>query len=333
MKRKQQQAVSSQEIGNCKKGVGNALELTHLFGKQDYHSAWASPEAFSRYVEDLDKKKAWHESGWELDNSKGNFYGTKNMDDALDLAQNGWKEGADQVEALRRRTLAANPLRVQPVRYDIAGSFPNVPRAVSGNIMNMRTIDLTKSRKRPILTLVSDMSCHCGISKDAISNRAAVVAAIIDQVEAVGYTCEVLSIAPTKGGYGGDGFKAQTSVLVKDAGQPADTKRLAFGLGHSSMFRRMIFADWGTEPSCKEGLGYSLGHGGNEVNVAEANERHMYVLPSAGRKSELFETPEKAATEGLAYMLDQLRGQNCPPFKHLTPLLTEPKKKRKLILE
>lgn len=303
--------------------IGNAAQIAHLIKGRHYHSTWSSPEAFARYIQKADKKTAWNDSGWYLGNAE--WSGTETMDEALDLALNGWKEGAEKVEKLINKIHALHPIRKKPVKYAMAGALPDVPRAVSGNIMNMKDLGSAASRKRPIITLLCDMGVNCGVSAEAITNRAAVVAAVIDQIESAGYACEVVSTALTSG-WGKGGFNAATSVMAKDSNQPVDLKRLAFALGHSSMFRRLIFADWGLEPSCHEGLGHGLGHCGVGFNLTpEDRAKHIYELPSIEDHWRKYDTDDKAMTEGLAHTVRELQLQSCPAF----PALSKEEKEKK----
>lgn len=298
--------------GDCKV-IGDAPDINRWTPGLTYHSTWSSPEAFSRHIRSLDESKAWQDAGW--DDGDGGFRGTKTMAEALDLAQEGWKEGGNLVARLRDTISAMHPLAPKPIVYGIVGSTPNVPRAVAGNILNMRTTDLSRSRKRPIITLWSEMSSLCHVDKDAISNRAAVVAAIIDQIESVGFSCEVISSASTDCRWTTNSPRMATSVMVKEAGQGADAQRLAFGLGHSAMFRRMVFADWGSDHDNKR-IGKGLGSG-HPVKKESLLEQKIYYLPGAGSNEKAFATEAAAATLGLQYMINILRTQGCPAFPKL----------------
>ncbi len=296
---------------------GNAKDLHEFIpafpeGQEGYHSTWRTPEAFYEHVSKLDRSKAWSDAGWEHDK---NWSGTSNMDEALSLAKNGWKEGMEQVERTRTRTMAQNPVRPQAVRYGIAGTVPNVPRAIAGNIFNMKEHAPHKSTRRPVITLVSNMAANCGVPAVQISNRAAVVAAIVDQIESAGYATEVLATSTTKG-YG-KGFSSAVTVCVKKSDQYADVNRLAFALGHVSMFRRLTFADWGTDASNRSGLGSGLGSN-NEIKPTEdMNFRNIYSLPSPERMGELFKDEETASTKGYDYLINSLRKQKCPALPPL----------------
>lgn len=291
---------------------GDALYLERYVPGTHHASCWESPESFAKYIESLNRSSAWHDSGWEHGDD---FSGSKNMEDTINQCRYGWPEGAAAADKIRSRVLAENPIRKEPVKYGIAGSFPNVPRAIAGDPMNMRVMDAIKTKKKPVITLVSNMSCPWYIGAESISNRAASVAAVIDQIESAGYCCEVVAVATTCSGWGTDkGFISTVSVLVKPSHQPVDIGRLAFGLGNSGMFRRMVFADWGSEQTCRK-LGNGLGHVYDLQPNEDFKEKNIYFLPQLKDK-DMFKTPEKCATEGVAYLLDALTEQGCPPFKN-----------------
>jgi len=291
---------------------GDALYLERYVRGTSHASCWESPESFAKYIETLSKSRAWHGSGWE---EGDDFSGSRSMQQTIDQCRYGWPEGAAAASKIRDRVLAENPIRKEPVKYGIAGAYPNVPRAIAGDPMNMRVLDATKTKKKPVITLVSNMSCPWYVGAESISNRAASVAAVVDQIEAAGYCCEVVAVATTCSGWGEDkGFISTVSVLVKPSHQPVDIGRLAFGLGNSGMFRRMVFADWGTEQTCQK-LGHSLGHVYNLEPDADFKEKNIYFLPQL-TESDMFKTPEKCATEGVTYLLDALTEQGCPAFKN-----------------
>lgn len=296
------------------KMIGNAQELQYVFAPEEkdkgtsklFESYWTSPEAFARHVEEMDPKKAWCDDCWTEGNPK--WYGTDNMEQAVQLAQTGWEEGVLKVEALQKNILVRHPLQLKPVQYGIAGAYPNVARAIAGDPFNMRIPDLAKASKRPVLTLLSDIGTNCGGKAEALLNRAAVVAALVDQIEAAGYSTEVVAFA---GVYSwADSTKVRIYVQVKNSNQPVDIARLAFGLGHPGMFRRLSFAEFGHD-SFTEGLGDRLGS--HMDHGKTASDKVFIVPPIQGTNK--FNTEELAATEGVEYIIDKLKEQGFPPFK------------------
>lgn len=303
------------------KVVGNARHLEHLFpspeeGVKTFQSFWSSPEAFAEEVASFDKKKAWQDAAWEGDDD--GWYGTKTLEEAIELVRSGWKEGVDQVARVQGKVLARYPLQRKPAKYGIVGSVPSVPRAVAGNPLNMQIMDPKKASKRPIITLVSDIAALCNHTGTEMINRAAVVAALIDQIEAAGYCCEVITAAYSTNNWSGAGMRYQAHIMVKESNQPVDIARLAFGLGHAGMFRRLIFAEKGIHQFNKD-LGGGLGctqkmKVGSDVQKSLAN-KNMYVIPSI-QGTTCFETEEKAETEGVEYILKALRAQKFPVFDY-----------------
>lgn len=283
--------------------TGNSPNLNDLVPDLTWHSTWKSVESYARYVEGLSSAKAWSTAGWRYGED---FHGTKTMKEALHLAQNGWKEGIDRIDKISKMISALNPILTKPISYGIAGATPNVPRAIAGNPLNMRQLDSAKSRRRPVITILSDMAESCVVSKDQITNKAATITAVIDRIEATGFSCEVIACCTSKR----EKYRCATSVMVKEGGQPLDVGRLSFGIGHSAMFRRLIFADWGSEATAQNGLGGGLGYAAGFGPSEELADKNVYVVPGGGMKN--FIDEKTSAETGIKWILDCLKSQGCP---------------------
>jgi len=299
------------------KEVGDAPNITRLLDEKinckTFLSSWSSPEKFAAHVQDGSEADCWY-NGSVYRDGDADFSGVSTVAEAVDLCFNGWAEGGALIEKTRGYVRALNPLSPKMVKYGVAGTTPNVPRAIAGNILNMRLPDRVVSKKKKTITLVYNMCESGGQSKDAISNKAAVTAALIDEIEAKGFSCEVIACAMTSN-Y--NSFKALTSVCVKESHQPVDVNRLAFSLGHSAMFRVMFFADWQKDDFC-EPLGYGLGCVDSTRPSKELNEKQIYTITSGWRKNKipinLFSDLDKSATEGLNAIVSELQRQGCPAF-------------------
>jgi hypothetical protein len=302
---------------------GNAIELESILPQpsKDFKkvstSYWSSPEAMARTIQTWKMNDAWHASGWKNDQGDG-WYGTNSMEDAVKLAMEGWPEGAVAASKFLDRIRAKNPIQLKRVKHAIVGAYPNVPRAISGNPLNMRTPDIAKASRRPIITFLSDTCVSWDHGSNELTNRAAVVAAIIEQVEAAGYACEVFVFSKSTGNGGmwffdaGDKSIVVTNwVQVKNSNQPVDIARIAFGLGHPAMFRRFMFAIEGYH-KFNEQLGSSLGRV-STIGLKGLAEKNIYVLPSV-QSTNAFKTEELAETEGLEYIVDSLKEQSFPLF-------------------
>lgn len=310
--------------------VGDAPNITRLIDindckdyyesyKTDYpnrptfRSSWSSPEAFAGHIQRMSGSSWYDGSVWKSMDKR--FSGVDNLQEAIDMAFHGWKEGGALIEKTRGYIQALNPLSPKMVKYGIAGATPNVPRAIAGAILNMRVPEKKASMKKKTITIVYNM-CESGYTDKAmVSNKAAVVAALIDEIEAKGFACEVIACATTSTRE----FRCLTSVCVKDSNQPVDVNRLAFSLGHSAMFRGLFFADWQGDDFCKT-LGYGLGIISTTQATPDANAEQIYTIESGSSKQiniSNFKDIETAATKGLNQIVRALQMQGCPAFPKL----------------
>lgn len=291
--------------------AGNSPDLRALFPatistvSRVRLSLWDMPESLAQHVSTLSPEKAWGDSShWKNGNEK--FSGVKSMNAAIKLCRDGWPDGANRAARLRDKIAAAHPIQRKLASWGVAGAYPSVARALAGNPLAMRQFDNRESRRRPVLTLVSDFACNAGVGGNAITNRAAVVAAIVDSVEASGFACHVVAFEASRGG----DCVQLCAATVKESDQSADIGRLAFALGHAAMFRRLCWATI-TEDSWIEGLGYGLG---TALALDFTSVPDVYCLPSANTSESYFRSEDIAATQGLDFLVESLRKQGCPAF-------------------
>jgi hypothetical protein len=292
---------------------GNAPELARLFKTTSKNletfGCFSSPEALTTALEQHGKANFWYDRHENNDS----FLGTKTWKQAIDLCRNGWREGAETVAKLRDKINAANPTGPRIVRYDVAGAYPVVARAVAGNPLNMKRIDTARVRRRPVLSLVSDMCASANVYAAYITRRAAAVAAIVDAAEAAGFQCEIVAAFRTDA----HNLACHGLVTVKEAGQPVDLPRMAYGLGHAAMFRRQGFGLMTMDRKNKPlGTGLGIPHAIEQRDIfADAG---TYVIPGFGQgytpQVAHFASDDATATKGIAWLIEGLRAQNCPAF-------------------
>jgi len=269
------------------------------------HAHFTSPESLCQHVEAIKESDCWTRDAWDKDFK---FNGTYDMEHAIRLCRTGWPEGADKASKLRDKINAANPTGPRLARWDVAGAYPSVARALSGNPMNMRRIDTAALRRKPVLTIVHHMGGNTSILAATFQHKAAVVAAIIDAIESANFQVEL--IATSLSNQADAHFFHETSFTVKQAGQSADIGKIAFSIGHTSAFRRLVFA-------CRSGdafnrpLQVTLGATTDYANKPDAG---VYVLPSLASCAPMFENEQAAATTGLAFFIRKLQEQDCPAF-------------------
>ena len=251
---------------------------------------------------------AWDQQAWTLSKR---ITGVDNMIEAFDMCRDGWPEGAARVARMRDRINTAHPIGPRLVHWDIAGAYPSVARALAGNPMNMRRLDSSRTRRKPVITIVHHMGGIASVAADTFTNKAAVMAAIIDAIEGADFQVELIAVSLTRG-IADEKFAHETAFTVKEAGQPVDIGRLAFGVGHVAAFRRLVFATRSLNHA-NAPLTNSLGR---TLDYAQRPEG-VYVLPSLNTCESHFRSETEAETQGLAFFISQLAAQGCPAFPQL----------------
>jgi hypothetical protein len=174
-------------------------------------------------------------------------------EDALKLASDGWPEGVRKLSALA----ATVPNGVEWFQeHDVAGHYPDVPRALAGDPFNM--ITRGKAHKpKPSMTLVVSYGANCDISGEAMWNYGAAVVALVDRLESRHVRCEVLSVWNTEL-RGRKRRRGSMAVTLKRAEEVLDLSALAFGLAHPAMLRRIGLALLERSPADQEDYGYGV---------------------------------------------------------------------------
>lgn len=295
--------------------VGDTLDLLDMFkrskcSREQFH-AFSSAEAMASHVK-AHGDNCWSDSPWREAHGDDKWAGSKCMPDAIKLAHNGWPEGAEKAYKLKEKIRALTPKKFRLTEYCVAGEIVDIPRYIAGNPMCMMRTTMAENRRRPVITLVSDIAGSCMVGGHVFTNRAAVVAAIVDVVEDAGFSCHVIGYFSTTDVHKRK-IEARCAFTIKAPDQPSDINKLAFGLGHPAVFRRLGFAVLTENKFTSEltdciGYPYPLTNDMLKVDGA-------YVLPSVQKSERLFETEDNAATKGMDYLVGALRGQGCPAFK------------------
>lgn len=254
--------------------------------------------------------------GWA--NYEKNKHGNaRTMADALRMAREGWREGAERARPLLDRVKVARPTKRALVRYDVAGAVPNVPRYLAGNPLNMRTFQRSATSQRPVITIVASTAAPWFVEAATFEGLAVAAMAIVDRLEDTGFRVEIIAgrresneHSGTREGTGKNnalGHRSEMFFRLKAADDAMDLDRVAFGIGHPAVHRRILFAAGGMHPDYKESLfgcqGYAVG--------LSALERPpgTYILPSlASLHNENVKDPVAIFDRAVA----TLRDQGCP---------------------
>jgi hypothetical protein len=270
------------------------------------HAHFASVGDCVRYVQSIPAADCWNDFFFDNSDSARDLVSVTGPE-ACGLALNGWHDGAARVARLRDTIAATQPVAAKIARWDVAGAVPSVPRYLAGNPLAMRRLASAETRKRPILTLVNHMGGTHNVPEQCFINRAAVVAAIADVIEASGYSLHIIGTSYCAK----ETFAHETAVTLKDPGAPVDIATLAFALGHAGFFRRIVLG-----VRCATDVNKPLGGGlGSTQDYSGALPPDTYLLPSMNTTSDYFLSEKTAATAGLAAMIATLARQGCPAFR------------------
>jgi hypothetical protein len=246
------------------------------------------------------------------------FYGkTKSMKDALTLARDGWKDGADRARPLLDRVKVARPAKKRLTRHDVAGAVAVVPRYLAGNPLAMKTRQTSPTAQSPVITLVSATSAPWYVRPEDFEYAAVAAAAIIDRLEDAGFRVEVIAgrRESNNGNGAGEGSGANNTLgdrseiyfRLKAAQDALDLDRLVFGLGHPAVHRRLLFAAGSMHPAFKKSLGYCQGYAVSLDNLERP--AGTFILPSMlsvnkGHHKDAMTVFDKA--------VEALKAQGCP---------------------
>lgn len=159
-------------------------------------------------------------------------------DACVDMARNGWTEGAQKLqEALK----AFPPKTPAPdTRTDVYGFRPHVPRFCAGAPDSMiRHADVAETGAGRVLTLVVPINAMAHVDAEHMSNFGIAVTQYVNQLETDGTRVELIGAMVST--INRDPRCAHTWV-IKKAEQPLDLAVVAFSMGHPGMFRRLGFA-------------------------------------------------------------------------------------------
>jgi hypothetical protein len=199
----------------------------------------------------------------------GSFYGTKNFEEAMALARGGWAEGRQKVVHTLEKMYLPVAERLRAFDYDVTGAVPFVPGYIAGEpIHMMNPQDVSVVDRNRIITFTVGVSYPCGTSTDLVANYGAVILALTDILENLGFRIEIVVTENKRA----KGKNYLTKTMVKSSVEQPDLDRLAFTLMHASFKRRLLFSVMETIPQVEDngyGMCFTAQQFYNQSNMAQ----------------------------------------------------------------
>lgn len=170
------------------------------------------------------------------------WYASDDMQHALSIARNGWKEGVALADELREK-MVADHAQEKRRKYSIAGGRVSVGRLLADNPKHM--ISRPRQSGKKVITLFLESSFSASINSEHVILRAGMVAAIADILETQGYSCEIVAVACAED----NGPAWQIVTKLKTAGERLNINDMVFALGHTAFFRRFNLAAIAFDPA------------------------------------------------------------------------------------
>lgn len=257
-------------------------------------------------------------SGWpsrdsrKTDHDAVTFAGSADFNEAETLLRAGWPEGLKKMKVALDAVSASNTALGPSAAYmlDVAGAYPVAAVAASGDPLCMVAPAPISERARPIIKLVSSVATGAWATAEQIFNYGAGLVAIIDALEAHGFSVDLTSCRAVARD------KTRVSILtkVKGAGESLDLERLAFCLGHASYNRRIHFGV--LEARADEAFRFSYGTPQLPEHGKEIDPDHVILPPCSSFESSQLVSPVaafEAITEKVLPLL-QDRFATVPPI-------------------
>lgn len=181
----------------------------------------------------------------------GNGYGEQNYwagenattwEDSCDLALKGWTKGRQEILKISDRINIRGRIKLPQIAYDVTGDCYDMGKLVAGEPESAMywTPSATEIRNSgKCIKIIVNTATSAVIDESIMRLRGANVLAVIDALEAVGYTTEIWAIFSARD-------REDIRVRVKDQGEQIGDDIISFAVAHPSFSRRFAHAIVGT---------------------------------------------------------------------------------------
>lgn len=171
------------------------------------------------------------------------FTGSASLQEACDLAMQGWAECRPEVDALvddLEERIAGVLSDHFVVQHDVTGADVNVGLFMSGEPeCMMQFVQEPEARMGRVVKVLVNGVTNASTPKESILKRGAGVIALVNTLHLMGVGVELWFESPI---VGTDKRTYSTVCKLHDSEQPLDIDNVMFALAHPSMLRRLVFS-------------------------------------------------------------------------------------------
>lgn len=195
----------------------------------------------------------------KLELGKRKFYGTEDMDEALDLLSRGWSDKSKELEGMLHTELQKRKTQVnrQKSVYDVVGGNCSVPRYLQGVPTNMIR-QVRTPVKVPVKTINYNISFGFRVTPQEIVEKAVDCLSYVNQIESQGTRVNV-NVFLVVESQNADHTLLGYEVPVKKSNERFSLAKMAFVLCHASMLRRIMVACLERDPDATSGFVWGYG--------------------------------------------------------------------------
>lgn len=178
------------------------------------------------------------------------FTKSKTYDDASKLAFR-WDEGAEKVQAIRAQvndTVAT--LGFEYFASPVPPGALNMARYLEGHPMPYtakRFGEEEVSGRGKVVRILVNIAASSGITTDVIETRGGAILSLVDALEAVGRSVELVAVMSAS-----SSKNIEIYTTIKTAGVPLNLSSIAYAIAHPSMLRRHMFRIMEQQSNCRD---------------------------------------------------------------------------------
>lgn len=179
------------------------------------------------------------------DNSMSGWLYANSWEKALELAQNGWKDGLEQFNTIVEDMDITSKVCRPTIVFDVTGNGGfDMGRVLSGqpeSVMDWTDSDIKfDSPNGPVIKIVVDCGLSSGVNASLFTMRGSAVLALVDALEEAGRRVELETVWTSGDLNGSEMWYLQ--VPLKSAESALQIDQIAYALSNQDFVRRFCFA-------------------------------------------------------------------------------------------